>query len=56
MALPIETITILPVQPIAMRRLDEIRDVLHAKGIRVVHQMTPILRPDHLTLPWEIHT
>ncbi len=45
MALPIETITILPVQPIATRALDEIRDVLHAKGIRVVHQMTPILRP-----------
>jgi len=45
MALPIDTITILPVQPIATRRLEEIRDVLHAQGIRVVHQKSPILRP-----------
>ncbi len=45
MALPFVALTILPVQPIAVARLDAIGDVLHAKGIRDVHQKAPILRP-----------
>jgi archaemetzincin len=44
MRMPIDMVTILPVEPIGRKGLEELCDVLQAEGIRVVLK-PPILRP-----------